>query len=201
MGFYILLVIVVINVLRFFWVEIRNTPFGGIVGQIPLRLDTMIVGFGFAYLKKYWHHVFIWLSKPISFLVAVIFFHLYVYYWGIATELKQLDTSFWFRTGHFFALSLTIGLLIPFLDSNIQLNQIQPKNLIRRTITWVSLISYSLYLTHTDIASLTQNSIFLTQFQLNYYWFAMFIAFLLSSILYLYFEKPILKFRDRKQNS
>jgi hypothetical protein len=110
----------------------RNTPFGGIVGQIPLRLDTMIVGVGFAYLKKYWNPIFLWLAKPLGFILAIIIFHLYVYAWGVATELKQLDTSFWFRTGHFITLSLCIGLLIPYLDAGQMLNNIQPKNLIRR---------------------------------------------------------------------
>jgi peptidoglycan/LPS O-acetylase OafA/YrhL len=197
-GFFILLVIVSINLLRYFWVDMRNTPFGGIVGQIPLRLDTMIVGVGFAYLKKYWNPIFLWLAKPLGFILAIIIFHLYVYAWGVATELKQLDTSFWFRTGHFITLSLCIGLLIPYLDAGQMLNNIQPKNLIRRVVTWVSLISYSLYLTHTDIAGMVQNSLFLSNWQLNNYLFAMVIAFSLSTLLYFYFEKPILKWRDRK---
>jgi peptidoglycan/LPS O-acetylase OafA/YrhL len=175
-----------------------NTPFGGIVGQFPLRLDTMMVGVAMAYIKLNHKKVFVFLSKPISFIIAILIFHIYVFYWGQATSINSLDDSLWYRTGHFVTLSIFIGLLLPFLDSNIFLNQLTPKNIFRKLITWISLISYSLYLTHTDIAILVQQSTLLREYNLNNYLFAMLLALGFSSLLYLYFERPLLKLRDKK---
>lgn len=195
--FYILLVLIIINLLRVLWISKMNTPFGGIVGQFPLRLDTMMVGVAMAYIKLNHKKVFVFLSKPISFIVAILIFHIYVYFWGQATLINTLDESFWFRTGHFITLSISIAILLPFLDSNRKLNELNTHNIFRKLITWISLISYSLYLTHTDIAVIVQKISILKEFNLDNYIFAMFLAFGFSSLLYFYFEKPILKLRDK----
>jgi len=198
-GAYILLVIVSINLLRFFWVETRNTPFGGIIGQFPLRLDTMIVGVGIAYIKRYFNSIYLRLSKFSLFVLFLVLFHLYVSFLGMATSSKTLDISLWFRTGHFFTLSFFIGLLIPYLDNNNKLNSITEQSVFRRVVTWISLISYSLYLTHTDIAIFVRSNKFLESILMNNYLFAMVIAFTISTLLFYYFEKPILRWRDRQK--
>lgn len=174
-----------------------NTPFGGIVGQFPLRLDTMMVGVALAYIKLNHKKVFVFLSKTISFIIAILIFHIYVFYWGQATSINSLDESFWYRTGHFVTLSITISLLLPYLDSNRVINELNTQNIFRKLITWISLISYSLYLTHTDIAVLVQKSNLLKELNLDNYIFAISLALGFSSILYFYFEKPVLKLRDK----
>lgn len=196
---FLLMLVVAINILKLVWVYKRNTPFGGIVGQVPLRMDTMLAGVIMAYVKRYGKQLFGFLAGTPQFLVSLLLFLLYTSFWGKATAAGTLDTSFWFRTGHFITLSLSIALLIPFLDSNKTLNATPDKQIFRKLITWISLISYSLYLTHTEIAHLVEASAGLASIGLNTYVFAMVLAFACSTLLYLYFEKPILRWRDRQK--
>ena len=93
-------------------------------------------------------------------------------------------------------ISVACAMLLPKFDSIRKTNKY-----IVGIVTYISLISYSMYLVHLGIVSeiiqryFVPSSIIQAYTTYSLYWI---ISILLATILYKYFEKPIMDLRDRK---
>jgi len=88
------------------------------------------------------------------------------------------------------ALNFSVLLMIPSLSE-----MKQPRNKIFGIITYISLISYSLYLTHTTIIEVFYKTSFLTGYVRSLT--SLLLAFVIAAILYHLFEKPTTALREK----
>lgn len=142
-----------------------------------------------------------------------------ILYGVIGATIAYLHTNFWKKI-HFYSLSFSLILftinkvyfseiksislildsifvlgLLPLL-SNLR---IEKHNLITKFITWISLISYSMYLLNLFIIDNLVNPFTELYSNKNSIKFTIFftLCFICSSLLYRYFETPVMKLRDR----
>ncbi len=165
--------------------------------QVATRLDSLMFGILAAYIQFYhsvlWHkykNIFLYLGLILFFAINFI-------------QPKITSVNGFYNTVLSFSItSIATSLLLPFLS-----NMKGGKSIFHKTITYVSLISYSLYLLNLSIVNiwiinnipwqkLSNNQIFNLICKNLSYWI---ILVSLSILLYKYFEIPMTKLRDRKK--
>jgi peptidoglycan/LPS O-acetylase OafA/YrhL len=162
--------------------------------QVFTRLDSLMYGLVGAYVNFYYKDF--WLKNRYFFLVlAICFLLLYKY-----IEIFAF-TPFYYCVISFSLTSIITLFFLPFL-SNLK----DGSGFIYKTITYISLTSYSIYLVNFSIVKFwilpNINLYFLYEIngylhlsiRLLIYWG---ITFLISIILYKYFEIPTTKLRDK----
>jgi len=190
----IILFILLIIGLRTVYVINNNIPYAGVNSNFIFRFDSLFIGVLLSYLKYKKMSTFEFLKKGFIFILGSILFLGYIYYfWTISTPVYLVDSLLFPRTLGFFFLPFTIGLMIPYI-TNIQFDS--TKNKLNYTffqfITWTSILTYAIYLTHPFIyGAILKNHSFTNTF------IALFFTYLISWLVYTYFEKPILKYRDK----
>jgi len=160
---------------------------------VIFRLDSIMIGVFAAYLKSYYQSF--WHKYTYHFLVLgiiiVIGYKIY-----LLNHIMRSHTYFHFLFGNHF-LGIGIMLLLPYLDIMKMKN-----NWFKKIILHISLISYSLYLIH--MLSIQFSSYFfplpianpVLAFANYFFYWALSIG--VATALYFLFEKPILKWRDKK---
>jgi peptidoglycan/LPS O-acetylase OafA/YrhL len=154
---------------------------------IVMRLDTIIYGVLAAYIKFYYDKFWIKIAKPAFFI-------------GLALTLcipylPLNPNAFFTKTFFFNATSFAAMLMLPLADQKRGF-----KTGFGKVITHISLISYSMYLInlglvvgvinkHFPIASPTDGLL-----KYTIYWGIVIIA---STLLYKFFEKPIMELREK----
>lgn len=188
----IIITITTIRYYRYLHVPVRNINSWDVLfrKQVFTRLDSLMYGVIGAYLAYY--HNSIWLKHKNSFLVIGVLILAATFYYQVRPEFGLFFCVFSFSLN-----SLATLFLLPFL-STLKTG----KGLVYQTVTYISLISYSMYLINF---SLVKNWI-LGRFHLNHYLelpvkYVLFwaLTIMLSVLLYKYFEMPITKLRDRKK--
>jgi len=161
---------------------------------VIFRFDSLLYGilaayFHHFYFKKWLNYKFVYLFFGLSLILLNAYFFI-SYYPG------TINTSYFMRTYYFTITSLSIALCLPCLST---LTWSEKYFLPAKIVTFISLISYSLYLTHFLL-----KGIFLTFFQVHTFTKALFIwgiwlsvSFLISYLIYKYFEKPLIDFRNK----
>lgn len=143
--YFLLFFIIFINIIRIAWVLYTDRGWGAIVGNFPFRLDSLLVGVLAAAVKilspSFYRNI--WLSKNI-FIAGMFLFLALITAFAYVPPFLNIDLLFWKKTIWFFLFSFSISLMIPFVDNSF----LQKKGFWIRSITWISLISYSLYLIH-----------------------------------------------------
>lgn len=162
------------------------------------RLDSLMIGVMAGYLAYYYKRV--WLAKKeILFFLGVLLFIvgkiMVIYGSGVFVSIYQCVFSFNLD-------SLATFFLIPYL-STLQ----NGKGFIYKGLTYTSLISYSLYLVHFSIVQkiilpmipwkeVINDTAIIVGVKYLCFWI---FTFLLSILIYKYFEKPIMNLRDHKK--
>ncbi len=160
---------------------------------VVYRIDSIFYGFIGAFISIYYAQL--WKQyRWISFSLGVILFlgvHFYIY----QNQLEPNVFSFFFNVWYLALISISILLTFPMFSNW------QKGHLFSKTITKISLWSYSIYLINYSIVllSLKQfiNVSILTSIEkvslLILFWI---LTFSISALIFKYFEKPILKFRE-----
>lgn len=155
--------------------------------MVITRLDTVIYGVLAAYLHRYFNEL--WTRfKVQSFLIGLIIIFVTLY-------IEAEPESFFKKTFYFSLISFGAMLLLPLAHSAKDFNSSFGK-----LITHISLISYSMYLVNLGIviAFINKNFPVLnpTDGSIKYilYWI---IVIALSTLIYRFFEKPIMDLREK----
>lgn len=160
---------------------------------VVYRIDSILFGFVVAWLCMFCEK---WIKKySVYFFIVAI--HLFLFQFFIMNVLgfDLITSPLYFNVFYFSLTSMTIALGLPvfvFWEKG---------NLLVKPITFISKTSYSVYLLHYSIISfllkeflstynLILNPLFLIVLYLG-------ITFFCSYLLYVFYEKPIMKWRDK----
>ena len=191
--------ILMVIIARFCYVIFTNAPYSGINGNFPFRFDSLFIGVTVAFLKKNFYSIYTKMqSKKFLVLGLTIFFTYIYYFWTRSNEVYLIDEILFPRVLGFFILPFSVGLILPWVESNnfISLRSDTLSRTIYLVITWTSILTYAIYLSHP----------FIYQHFLHNDWSEIYILKFTVSIVILYlvalglyhgFENPILKLRDR----
>lgn len=199
MGYFVFSLMVLNIVGRFFYIHLQHPEFDlGVRKFIPLRFDSLLTGVLFSLLKVNYSSLYSKVSGlfglTTSILLFVIGYVIYKKYVLLESYEEDGTIKDLFQTLVFVAFSFSFGFFIIWLEQN-PINQVSKKNLILKTITVLSILTYAIYLIHFDIFKffissppfsadwikemLTSSAVILTT------------AFLMHFIL----EKPIMDYR------
>ncbi|WP_313804481.1 acyltransferase [Flavobacterium sp.] len=159
------------------------------------RIDSILIGVLAAWFSMVF--VDIWKSKRFLFALIGLVFVGFMYV-GVGFFRLLIDTHPFFWNVLYLPLtSITFSLFLPFLSE-----WKAESNWLTNSITFTSKISYSIYLLHYGVVLQLMKYFISTEAfstsMLHGFTFAyLLITFLLSFLLYRYFEKPIMDLRDR----
>jgi peptidoglycan/LPS O-acetylase OafA/YrhL len=180
--------ILFVNILRFLYAWHGNVPYEGVNSNFPFRFDSLFLGVALSYMhfKKWkWYDR---LSSPKWLLFGLSLFISYlIYFWNLSFHFHAINSTLLPRTLGFFILPLSIALIIPFMyQITINTNRSLAHRLFFSFINITSILTYSIYLIHT----------FVFELKFHLVW-SILLTYMLSWLIYTFFEKPILKYRDR----
>ena len=159
------------------------------------RLDSIFIGVLCSWI--YFNYTSVWQkSKKLLFVLGVVFFmFLFV---GIGRLGLFIEThSLLWNVFYLPFVSITVACFLPFLSE-----WKEERSIISKPITFISFISYSIYLLHYSIVLQlmkyyfpinSQNTLGLGLFLLIYFG----ITFFLSYLVYRFYEKPMMNLRDK----
>lgn len=158
-----------------------------------IRLDAIMYGVLAAWAKRRFPQGWIKLRFPLlaaGFLIIISS-------WAIATK-QGFDSSFFAKTFLFSLVSLGFACMLPVCDQW----QVSKENLLTRSFRLVALWSYSLYLCNLLVIGVflfIQKRIHNPPALLDIAFFVLFyvVCMVISSIVYTYFEKPIMDLREK----
>ena len=186
--------VVLLLLIKGFVIYFRGIPFAGVNGNPLLRFDSMLIGVILAMLYANHKSVFLKMSGIVYFaiglILTIVLQYLVFYHFGISS----LDKLVSFNSVYFLVQSVFIGLMLPFLsESDIINNGILKVSLLRKFITWTSILSYSFYLFHMNLFHLVQ---FFNLNDLTFY-ISLVVLYIFSYFIYLLYEKPMTDLRRK----
>ncbi len=194
------LFIVLINITRFFYATQNKVPFSGINGNFIFRFDSLFLGVILAYFKFNKSIVFVKMQNIKWFIFGLTLFLGYIAFLIVMNLFYPQNevSGLFIKTFGFFILPFTITLTIPFIDSfySFEKNSIA-KDFLFKIITYTSILTYALYLIHPFYYSLIHLQIFSNINYIIKVIVALALTYVTSLIVYNFFEKPILNYRDK----
>ncbi len=163
---------------------------------VVYRIDSIYYGFIGAFFAFYYSNT--WVRYRYISLIIGVFLFIGIHLLILFNQLNPDSFSTFFNVYYLALLSISILLTFP-MFSNWQSSQFLSK-----TITNISLWSYSIYLINYSIVLLSIQH-FTKNLELTYVgkfgvlFLYLVITFVLSYLLFTFFEYPILKFRDSKR--
>jgi len=179
---------------RYFNMDINNySAWDSILRkQVFTQLDSLMYGVLGAYLSIYYKKYWLKNNKMLLILGIVIFFTLQ--YFRVNSFIK---VELFYCVFYFSIISLATLCLLPFLS-----NYKTGKGIVFNAITYLSLISYSIYLWHYSII---RNWIFenmkvptIGGTEILKYFLFWLTTILISILVYKYFELPLMKLRNKR---
>jgi peptidoglycan/LPS O-acetylase OafA/YrhL len=170
---------------------------------MPFRLDSISIGVLAAYFKQLKPAYFTRYAKQLAcfgllvFAICCTFFYLlYIQHFDPITWDHSFDAGFFLKTLFFTLVSLSIASVIPWLYQ-LELK----RSLFTRAVTFISEISYSIYLNHLLII-LTLSHLLKRYLQLPHFGVVIFVCIwvttiAVSAIQYNYCEVPVTNLRAR----
>jgi peptidoglycan/LPS O-acetylase OafA/YrhL len=163
---------------------------------VIMRMDNLMYGVIGAYISFYYEHF--WTKNRYKFFITGI---VLVLIWKVFSYVYPNIDSFYYANIFYPLFCMAVLCLLPLLSQY----SLKKYGMIATAITYISLISYSLYLIHFSlIKKLLIDNIFSSFFEGNtiqaillkntFYWTASILGALL---LYKYFEIPTMKLRDK----
>lgn len=162
----------------------------GIRKQIFLRMDSIMIGVILSSIKIYYNNLY---KKIATSKLPIILS--FIGYFAIGKYLLEvnLNNSILGKIFIFSALPIVSMFFILWLESNTFINNTFSNYKISKIITFVSIISYSLYLVHWNIFEVLSHRISGSKGLC----IAIILTFLLAWFLNIAYEIPIMKLRDR----
>ena len=188
--------LLLIVIIRFIVVYTTNPEWETQIRRIvALRLDALITGvfagFIHLYFKDYWtRYAKLFLFIGITLLAAAS-----IYFYLKTMNVDMPGNLFW-KIFYFNVVSFAITFILPWLTSI----KIRSGHFFNKAITHVSLVSYSLYLTHLLVMFVIitlLNKISINGLQILKFISCWFFCILGASILYRIFELPMTNLRER----
>lgn len=183
-----ILFIITVIILRSIYVFYGNASYDAINGNFPFRFDSLFTGVVFAFAKHKKWKLFDKAGSPIVFGIGILLFLGYIfYYWTLAYPDNLIDKVWFPRTIGFFILPFAVSLTVPYISKiKMQVDKNISTKVLYRFVTTTSILTYGIYLIHPFIYSFKWDFVV-----------TILITYLISWLTYTYFEKPILKYRDR----
>ena len=196
--YFLFIFIICMLLARFAFVYFFEPSFDDVRKHVFFRFDSLIIGVLMASVKLQKPNWYKFLQNPLLVLFPLAIIGFLAYNFARYFQFGILDTSTIARVGAFPILSVAVALIIPFLEKNNFINNIVGKiKIINFPITWISILSYSLYLVHIPIFDIVKATL-LNKIPLEYMPpIALFFAFLISYGLYRCIEKPFMQLRER----
>lgn len=197
---FIIGVILMINLLRILWVYYTDTKFAGIIGNVPLRQDTLLFGVLLAYIKMHYRIFFNKLNSLAVFLTSFTILLGYIYLmYTIKKPVDRINEFFWTRTINFGIVSLLVMTTLPYIENSIEGIKVKSLNFVNKAIVWGSKLSYALYLVHFEVLVQTREVMghFGITKGVSIQLIAVLFTIIISYLLYEYMEKKFLILRDR----
>lgn len=166
----------------YFWYDVKFRK------VVITRLDAIMYGVLFAWIKFYYPASWKKIALPffISGLVLIyLSMHLHA----------QNPTGMYGKTVYFSVVGLAAAMLLPYADGRKSFH-----TRFGKMMTHISLISYSMYLVNLALVAdvIRKNFEFHTPFQyLAAYLLYWMVVIIFSTLLYKYFEKPVMDLRER----
>lgn len=176
-------------------VAILNTPWMEVRKSVFQRLDALLFGVLLATIKYYWQGVYDQILTKYGNLIGTAGFIGWSFY-AIPFLSNSYLESFANRTLMFSVVSLSSALIIAWFDTSSLFN-INLNKFIKYIVTYISVTSYSVYLIHWDILQVFINysdstgHIFVNSIN------AIIVTYIVATILYYFWEKPMMALRDR----
>jgi peptidoglycan/LPS O-acetylase OafA/YrhL len=165
-----------------FWLDVKFRK------VVITRLDAIMYGVIMAWVQFY-YPVLIKKTAPFLFVAGAVLMYTVMHF-------AKLDpTGFYAKTFYFSAIGLGAAMMLPLAGKARKLN-----NYFGRAITHISLISYSMYLINLSVVAQVIHANFWPQEGANallmyfVYWT---IVIVLSTLIYKFFEKPMMDLRDK----
>lgn len=186
------------NGIRVYEVVTNNPAWDfGVRKQIFLRLDSILTGVLIAGISVYFKNFYDSLKPSYLYLISIVGILLCGYYYVIELDSGKevINSSIFGRTFLFSFISLFFGLLIAALEKT-NFSQLLK---VSKVFTFISVTSYSVYLVHYELfiylINYNNNSI---KWSVILLIGSLILTYIISYILYKYYEVPFMKLRDRK---
>jgi len=158
------------------------------------RIDSIYYGFIAAYIALKFKRV--WQKSRWFYLIIGTLLFLGMHILIFKSNLLPENASFFYNVIYLPLVSISIALFLPMLSTW------REANILKVPITWVSILSYSLYLINYSIVLLIMQKYIdvVSMSLLNKTLVALLflvVSFALSYVLYRWFEKPIMSLRDK----
>lgn len=201
--FYILLATFIIadNILRYIWVLKTNYPYGAMVGNFVFRMDSNLIGVGLAGIKMFHPEVFKKMADIRYFIFGVIAliatFFLFTLHGGGTNDVNI--QAIWVRSFWFSLVSLFFAMMIPFFYLSPVFAPKEGTQPFRWLITWISLLSYPIYLVHVEIYHYLNRvyPYFLEMNAVLRFIIQNSIVIVIALLLYHFIDKPVLNYRAK----
>ncbi len=158
------------------------------------RIDSIYYGFIAAYIAIKWKAT--WQKSRIVYAMigSIVFMgmHVIIFKFNLLPE----NASFFYNVFYLPMVSISIAFFLPILSTW------KKSNILKSTVTWISILSYSLYLVNYSIVLLTIKKFvdvgsMVTAGKLLMALLFLGISSILSYILYRWFERPVMNLRDK----
>jgi len=166
----------------YFWYDVKFRK------VVITRLDAIMYGVLFAWLKFYYPRSWKKIALPL-FIVGLVMIYVIMYLH------ESNPTGFFGKTLYFSLMGLAAALLLPYADSRKSF-----KTGFGKMMTHISLISYSMYLVNLSLVADVIRMNYEPQSKIEYlvtYIFFWLAVVVISTLLYKYFEKPMMDIRDK----
>ncbi len=183
-------------VLRMIYVAYKDVVWGGIAGSFPFRFDSFMIGVFIAFLKIDYYKIFNFLAKKSVIIIIGFVFLIYIAIYSYYDGGQLNSTVYWTRTIGFTITSLLLALQLPFLTNSTFLNGISNSNILKQIVTWLSLLSYPIYLIHMDVLHYIKK-IFPQNPDFVYLSLSYVVILILSYLLIIFFHQPVTESRKR----
>lgn len=194
----LLLIVLSMIILRIGYVLFFHPSFDDIRKHVFFRFDTLIIGVLLSGIKLHLHTVYKKIQHPLvagagSIALAFVAYEFMRYYAEII-----LNPPFFVNVFALPMLSIIIALVIPFFETSALVNvRLAAITFFRWGITWISKLSYSLYLIHLSAFDLIRNFAPQDTQIILIILASVSLAFLFSILLYRFIEKPFMDMRKK----
>jgi peptidoglycan/LPS O-acetylase OafA/YrhL len=189
-------IIIATLIARFVYLHLGDRPYTLEITTISLlRMDGIMIGVVGSYALRHWRVLFE--SKAGSYLFSLGAILFVITSMGIVEDQGNLQWTWFTQSAYFTVLSLAFLLMIPLLQ------KVPFDWKLAAAISFISKISYSLYLVHTGVIltllsllfQQTHKSIFNSIF---FFFIYLFLSIGVAYLSYLFIELPALRYRDTK---
>lgn len=197
---FLILLVTGVNVLRFIWVYHSNATWESLVGNVPLRQDTLLIGVVMAFVKMKYQRFFETLNNRRFFISmsALILLFVAVFYQIRVNDESHVNDFLWTRTIGFGICATLIAFTLPYIENSVFAFKRPQFKFLNSFVVMGSKISYALYLFHTEVLEAMKYLFPWLRYHIG--WrnaICIVLSILISYFLYQVLEKKFLILRDR----